>query len=102
MSSTATPMWSILPNTAASLCGGRQVVPAAAVLDSEDLRHRRQPDLELLRRRLLGRQVALDLPPGSVEGLGQGIAVVAVAPGEHLDRDRCAAEADSGARHRVR
>src|SRR5260370_37948231 len=95
-------MWSILPNTAASLCGRRQVVPAVAPLDPEDLRHRRQADLELLRRRLPGRQVALDLSPGSVEGLGQGVAMVAVAPGEHLDRDRGAAEADADADGRPR
>jgi hypothetical protein len=72
------------------------------VLDPEDLRHRRQPDLELLGRRLLGRPAALDLPARGVEGLGQGIAVVAVAPGEHLDRDRGAAETDAGTGDRVR
>ena len=70
---------------------------AVAVLDPEDLRHRREADLELLGGRLLGRQVALDLAAGRVEGLGQGLAVVAVAPGEHLDRERGAAEADAGA-----
>src|ERR1700733_8377889 len=92
-SSTATPMWSMRPNTAVSLCGRRQRVRTVAVLHPEDLRHRRQADLELLRRRLLGRPVALDLATGGVEGLGQGIAVVAVAPGEHLHRGRGAAEA---------
>ena len=46
--------------------------------------------------------MALDLAAGGVEGLGQRIAVVAVAPGEHLDRDRGAAEADAGAGGGVR
>src|SRR4029077_12809432 len=97
MSSTATPMWSILPNKAASLCGRGKGVLAVAALDPEDLGHRGEADLELLGTRLPGRQVALDLAAGRVEGLGQGIAVVAVAPGEHLDRDRGAGEADGGA-----
>src|SRR3954454_7272520 len=87
---------------AASLCGGRQLVLAArACLDPEDLRHRREADLELLGARLLGRPVALYLTARGVEGLRQGIAVVAVAPGEHLDRDRGAAEANAGADGRV-
>ena len=38
--------------------------------------------------------------PGAVEGLGERGAVVAIAPGEHLDRQRGAAEADPGAGHR--
>src|ERR1044072_7601301 len=97
MSSTATPMWSILPNKAASLCGRRRLVRVDRPLGAEDLRQRRQTDLELLRRRLLGRQAPLDLPPGRVKGLGQGVAVVAVAPGEHLDRDRGTAQAAPGA-----
>ena len=92
MSSTATPMWSILPNI-----GGQSMRP----LDAKDLGHRRDPDLELLGGRLLGRQVALDLAAGGVEGLGQRRAVVAVAPGEHLDRERGAAEADAGAGERA-
>src|SRR3982750_390100 len=92
MSSTATPMWSILPNKARSLCG----------LGPEDLRQGGDPDLELLRRRLLGRDPALDLTARRVEGLGQRLAVVAVAPGEHLDRERGAAEADPGAGGRAR
>ncbi len=70
------------------------MVPSAS---SEDLRHRRDPDLELRRRRLLRRQQALDLAAGRVEGLGERVAVVAVAPGEHLDRQRSAGEADPGA-----
>src|SRR5689334_12950241 len=96
MSSTATPMWSMRPNTGGSLCGRRRLV-LAALLDPEDLLQRRDPDLELLGGRLLRRQVALDLATGGVEGLGQGLAVVAIAPGEHLDRQRSAAEADPGA-----
>ena len=60
------------------------------------------PTWSCSRRRLLGRQVALDLAAGRVERLGQRSAVVAVAPGEHLDRDRGAAEADRGARERAR
>src|SRR5215218_9251436 len=92
MSSTATPMWSILPNKARSLCG----------LGAEDLLQRRDRHLELRGRRLLRRPMALDLATRSVEGLGQGIAVVAVAPGEHLDRERGAAEADAGASRRAR
>ena len=75
-------MWSILPNTAA-VYGAR--------LGAEDLGHRREADLELLGARLLGRQQALDLAAGGVEGLGERLAVVAVAPGEHLDRERGAA-----------
>ena len=66
-------------------------------LGAEDLGQRGDPDLELLGRRLLGREQALDLAAGRVEGLGQRVAVVAVAPGEHLDRERGAAEADAGA-----
>src|SRR4051812_41873878 len=92
MSSTATPTWSILPNIGGSLC----------TLDAQDLGQRRDPDLELLAARLLGRQMALDLASRGVERLGEGGAVVAIAPGEHLDRDRCAPEADSGPRQWAR
>ena len=92
MSSTATPMWSILPNMRRQSMRPRR----------EDLGHRRDADLELLGGRLLGRQVALDLPAGGVEGLGQRLAVVAVAPGEHLDRERGAAEADRRRGRRAR
>src|SRR5690349_19313096 len=92
MSSTATPMWSILPNKARSLCG----------LGPEDLLQRRDRDLELVGRRLLRRPMALNFATGGVEGLGKGIAIVAVAPGEHLDRERGAAEADAGAYRRAR
>ena len=106
MSSTATPMWSILPNIGAQSTWPAVASPAAvalaAVLDAEDLGQRRDADLELLGRRLLGRQVALDLAAGRVERLGQRGAVVAVAPGEHLHRERGAAEADRGARQRAR
>src|SRR5258708_11333643 len=95
MSSTATPMWSIRPNTAASLCRGRQrVLLGPTALDPEDLRHRRQAGLELLGRWLLGRQVALDLPPGGVECLGHRVAVATVAPGGHLHLDRRPADRD--------
>src|SRR3954454_2827039 len=66
-------------------------------LDPEDLFQRRDCDLELLGRGLLSRPVALDFPPGGMEGLGQRVAVVAVAPGEHLDRERGDAEGDAGA-----
>src|SRR3954454_23667683 len=87
MSSTATPMWSILPNKPRSLCG----------LGPEDLRQGGDPDLELLRRRLLGRDATLDLPAGRVEGLGEGLSVGAVGSGEHLHGKRGAAEADARA-----
>ena len=92
MSSTATPMWSMRPNIGGSLCA----------LDAKDLGQRGDPDLELIGGRLLGREVALDLAPGGVEGLGEGRAVVAIAPGEHLDRERGAADADAGAGDRAR
>src|SRR6185437_13647559 len=71
-SSTATPMWSILPNMRRSLRGG---------LGADDLGHRREADLELLGARLLRRQQTLDFPAGGVEGLGERLAVVAIAPG---------------------
>src|SRR5680860_79474 len=117
MSSTATPMWSILPNIGGSLDagggagvrapeklgGGRQrVLAVLRGLDPEDLGERGDPNLELLGGRLLRRQVPLDLAAGGVEGLGQRGAVVAVAPGEHLDRKRGAAEADHGTGQRAR
>src|SRR5438046_6504627 len=86
-------MWSMRPNTGVESMREQ----LGGVLDAEDLPHRRDSDLELLGGRLLRRPVALDFPAGSVEGLGQRLAVVAVAPGEHLDRDRGAAEADAGA-----
>src|SRR5512146_2994364 len=95
MSSTATPMWSILPNIGRSLRSGRRLVRrGSGALDAEDLGQRGDPDLELLWRRLLGREMALDLTAGRVERLGQRRAVVAIAPSEHLDRDRGAGEAD--------
>src|SRR4051795_5484138 len=100
MSSTATPMWSMRPNTGRSLCGRRRIGGVgvfAAFLGSEDLPQRRDRDLELLGRRLLRRPVALDLTAGGVEGLGQLLAMVAIAPGEHLHRDRGAAEGDAAA-----
>src|SRR4051812_31470098 len=98
-SSTATPMWSILPNKGASLCSRRNFVPVGSrLLDAKNLLQRRQADLQLRRRRLLGRPVALDFAPGGMEGLGQRLTVVAVAPGEHLDRQRGAADADRGPR----
>src|ERR1043165_8106472 len=106
MSSTATPMWSMRPNTSGSLCGRRRggrdgafgpIATLVAFLDPKDLGERRDRDFELLGRRLLRRPVALDFAAWGVEGLGEGIAMVAVAPSEHLDRERGAAEADAGA-----
>src|SRR4051812_26791705 len=107
MSSTATPMWSMRPNTRAGVYAAAlscsfwsQYAPKEQLtrrLDPEDLFQRRDCDLELLGRGLLGRPVALDLAAGGVKGLGERVAVVAVAPGEHLDRERGAAEGDTGA-----
>src|SRR4029077_13425867 len=86
-------MWSILPTTRRSLCGPL----ARGGLDPDDLGHRREADLELRGARLLGRPEALDLTAGGVEGLGERLAVVAVRPGEGLDRGGGAGQADEGA-----
>src|SRR6201999_3462643 len=77
-------MWSIRPNMRRSLWGG---------LGPQDLGHRREAHLELLGARLFRRQQALDLAAGGVEGLGERLAVVAVRPGEGLDRERGAGQA---------
>src|SRR4051795_9020353 len=89
MSSTATPTWSILANIGGSLCA----------LGAKDLGQRGDPDLELLRARLLGREPALDLPSRGVKRLRQRGPVMAIAPGKHLARERTPADADAGARH---
>src|ERR1700756_2761385 len=86
-------MWSILPNTAGSLWGW---------VGAKDLGDRRFAHRELIGGRLLGRQQALDLAAGGVEGLGERLAVVAVRPGEGLDRERGARQADHGARGAAR
>src|SRR3954447_22886532 len=103
MSSTATPMWSILPNIGGSLRRRRGLALAGLrAPDAKDLGQRGDTDLELLRRRVLGRQVPLDLAARRMERLRQRSAVIAVAPGEHLYRDRGDAEADRGTRQRAR
>ena len=70
MSSTATPMWSILPNIGGAVYAPRR--SSAGLLDAEDLGQRRDADLELLGRRLLGRQVALDLAAGVWKASARG------------------------------
>ena len=73
-----------------------------SLLGAKDLGQRRDPDLELLGARLFGRQQALDLAPRRVEGARGGGVVVAIAPGEHLDRERGAAQSDHGPGKRPR
>src|SRR6266511_3361867 len=98
-------MWSIRSNTGCSLRSGQRIAlrafPVGLLLDAEDLPQRGDTDLELLRRRLLGRDQALDLVAGTVEGARGGRLGVALAPGEHLRRQRGAADADRRPRHRA-
>src|SRR6185437_5748586 len=73
---------------------GRALAAARLLLDTEDLPQRGHPDLQLLRGWLLGGDQPLDLVAGPVECPGCRGAGVALAPGEHLRRDRRTGDAD--------
>src|SRR5437764_14226257 len=60
----------------------------------QDLVQRRLTDLELLGRGLAGAHYALDLVAGAAQEAGERRVGVALRPGEHLDGERHAPEAD--------
>jgi hypothetical protein len=62
----------------------RRGLAVRLLLDTQDLAKRRHPDLELLRRGLLGGDQPLDLVPRAMERPGGGRLRIALAPGEHL------------------